>query len=128
MKRLVMIMLMVVMFIAGGLMFAECSADVEETAPEAVTEETAPEIEPEAEPETVAEETEPEAEAPEAVETEPEELTPEQTIEAQTGLHVDYIKRIEGNSTWCAWYIEADGDIYVVTIKSGNVDKCVILN
>jgi hypothetical protein len=126
MKKVVMIMLMVVMFIAGGLIFAECSADVEPEAVaiEAEAPEAEPEIEPEAEPETVTEEAEPEA--PEAVETEPE--TPEQIIEAQTGLQVDYIKRIEGNSTWCAWYIEADGDIYVVTIKSGNVDKCVILN
>lgn len=127
MKKAVLLMLMTTMFFAGGLVFAECSAD-EIEAPEAVAEETA---EPEA-PEAVEEEPEAEAEEPEIIPeaepAEPEANTPEEIIAEDTGLQVDKVKQVDKYGTWAFYEVFADGDIYAVTIKDKHVDVCVILN
>ncbi len=49
-------------------------------------------------------------------------------IEEQTGLTVDYIKPIEKYNRWAAYYVEADGDIYCVTVVREKVEVCQILN
>ena len=81
-----------------------------------------------AEPEPVEEVAEPEPEA----EVVPfcTELMPADIIDMQTGLHVDYIKLIDKypKGHWAAYYLCADGDVYVVTIKNDNVDVCCQLN
>lgn len=130
MKKAVMIMLMVVMFIAGGMVFAECSAD--EIEPEVVTEEAteAPEAEEPEEPEIVEQEEPeiiPEAEDMEIIEDEPAG-TPEEIIAEDTGLQVDKVKQVDAYGTWAFYEVFADGDIYAVTIKDKHVDVCVILN
>ena len=51
-------------------------------------------------------------------------------IEEQTGLSVDYVQEIDGTDefNWYAYYVQADGDLYVITLDHDEVDVCVQLN
>lgn len=81
------------------------------------------------EPEPVEEEIA-EPEPVEEVEPFCTELMPADIIDMQTGLHVDYIQLVDEYTKghWAAYYLYADGDIYIVTIKNGKVDVCCQLN
>lgn len=130
MKKALMIMLMITMFIAGGMVFAECSADTpEEIAPEEVV--TVEPAEPEEEPEEEQEAVEEEAEEPEEPEQEaeaPEANTPEEIIAEDTGLQVDEARRVDGYKDWSFYEVFADGDIYAITIKGEHVDVVTQIN
>ena len=49
-------------------------------------------------------------------------------MEEQTGLSIDAVYVMETWKTWACYYVEADGDLYVITMKKGEVDVCQILN
>lgn len=49
-------------------------------------------------------------------------------IRDQTGLAVDSVQLFGSYNDWAAYYVEADGDIYTITIKAGNVDVVSQLN
>ena len=49
-------------------------------------------------------------------------------IEADTGLHVESIKLMDRYGEWAAYYVQADGDLYVITVGGGAVDVCSQLN
>ena len=64
----------------------------------------------------------------EEVETEP---TIEDVIMNECGLAViDYIALVDSyeDGNWYAYYICADGDCYVITLKNNHVDVCCQLN
>lgn len=46
----------------------------------------------------------------------------------QTGLTIDNVNIIDSYRNWACYYVEADGDLYVITMKKGIVDVCQILN
>lgn len=54
------------------------------------------------------------------------EVTP--LMEEQTGLHIDNVQIMDSYRNWACYYVEADGDLYVITMKKGAVDVCTILN
>lgn len=57
-----------------------------------------------------------------------QDTSQKELIIEQTGLVVDYIRLIEKYNRWAAYYVEADGDIYVITVVREKVDVCQILN
>ena len=50
------------------------------------------------------------------------------TMAEQTGLTIDNVQIIETYRNWACYYVEADGDLYVITMNKGIVDVCQILN
>lgn len=57
-----------------------------------------------------------------------QDTSQKELMEEQTGLHIDYVKPIEKYNRWAAYYVEADGDMYVITVVREQVDVCQILN
>lgn len=51
-----------------------------------------------------------------------------ETMAEQTGLVIDTVSIIETYRNWACYYVEADGDLYVITMNRGTVDVCQILN
>ena len=49
-------------------------------------------------------------------------------IAQETGLTIDCVQVFESYNDWYAYYVYADGDIYVITVKNGHVDVCTQLN
>lgn len=49
-------------------------------------------------------------------------------IRDQTGLAVDSVQLFGSYNDWAAYYVEADGDLYVITVKAENVDVVSQLN
>ncbi len=49
-------------------------------------------------------------------------------IEEQTDLHVDSVAIIDSWKTWYCYYVQADGDLYVITVKNEEVQVCTMLN
>lgn len=49
-------------------------------------------------------------------------------IAEETGLTIDCVQVFESYDDWYAYYVYADGDIYVITVKNGHVDVCTQLN
>lgn len=50
------------------------------------------------------------------------------SMQEQTGLVIDNVQIIETYKNWACYYVEADGDLYVITMKKNIVDVCQILN
>ena len=123
-KMMVLVMAMSTMFMFGGFITDGVQAD-EATSEEVVVEDV---IEEDVVEEEVVEEEVETYDGDEIEDVDGEDDTPQGIIESQTGLYVDYIKWIEGNGSWDAWYVEADGDIYAITIKDGIVDVVAQLN
>ena len=82
------------------------------------------------EPESVAHDEEDPIEETQTIEK--ADLTEDDTqieiIREETGLVIDCVQRIEGNNSWNAYYVYADGDIYVITVKGGHVAVKTQLN
>ena len=51
-----------------------------------------------------------------------------QLLEEQTGLSIDVVQIMDNWRTWYCYYVQADGDLYVITVKNKVVDVCAILN
>ena len=49
-------------------------------------------------------------------------------LEQQTGLVIDVVETIDSWKTWYAFYVQADGDLYVITMKNKIVDVVTQLN
>lgn len=49
-------------------------------------------------------------------------------LEEQTGLTIDHVEMMDAWKTWYAFYVEADGDLYVITVKNKVVDVVAQLN
>lgn len=49
-------------------------------------------------------------------------------LEEQTGLSIDVVRIMEYWKTWYCYYVEADGDLYVITVKNKVVDVISQLN
>lgn len=49
-------------------------------------------------------------------------------MEEQTGLTIDNVQIIETWRAWVCYYVEADGDLYVITMQRGVVDVVAQLN
>ena len=49
-------------------------------------------------------------------------------LEEQTGLTIDVVEIVDSWKAWYCYYVQADGDLYVVTVKSKNVDVVTQLN
>jgi ABC-type transport system substrate-binding protein len=119
----VLFVVMVLSVVAGGLLVNCCSATDEEettTTTEAVTT-----TEP-TEPTTTTTET-----TTSETTTETKPATHEEIILHDTDLQViDYMRLIDKSTKykWYAYYIQSDGDLYVVTIRNNHVDVCCILN
>jgi lipopolysaccharide export LptBFGC system permease protein LptF len=82
------------------------------------------------EPESVAHDEEDPIEEPQTIEKADmtEDDTQIEIIREETGLVIDCVQRIEGDNSWNAYYVYADGDIYVITVKDGHVAVCTQLN
>lgn len=126
-KIMVLVATMAVMTAFGGMITDGTHAE-EET--DAVTvEEVTEEVEAETETEEIcAEEAVTEEENENNDECYKANATVEEIIEADTGLVVDKAKLVDSYGNWAFYEVFADGDIYAVTIKAGNVDVCAILN
>lgn len=49
-------------------------------------------------------------------------------MEEQTGLNIDNVQIVDEWKAWVCYYVEADGDLYTITMQRGVVDVCQILN
>lgn len=49
-------------------------------------------------------------------------------MEEQTELSIDNVQIVDSWKAWVCYYVEADGDLYVITMQRGVVDVCQILN
>lgn len=126
MKNLTMIYILIVVMVlsvlTGGLLVNCCSATNEEEP--TTTTETITTTEPTATA-TTSETTTTETTT---TETKP---THKDIILHDTDLQViDYIRLIDKSTKyqWYAYYIQSDGDLYVITIRNNHVDVCCILN
>jgi len=51
-----------------------------------------------------------------------------QKILSAPELTIDIVEIIDSWKTWTCYYVQADGDLYCITMKKGVIDVCVILN
>lgn len=49
-------------------------------------------------------------------------------LEEKTNLNINSVQIIESWRTWYCYYVEADGNLYVITVKNKEIDICEQIN